>query len=96
MTDFILDDTMDLALSGGDFRHGDATRQHQKLLILLSPGELRESPTVGVGALGFILEEDGFQAINGDIKRAFENDGMTVRAINVNQAGRLQIDAAYA
>jgi len=91
--DILLDGDFDLQIADGDFVVGDATLQHQQLLILIEKGELREFPTRGVGIKSWLLD-DRAGDLNGAIKREFEADGMTVNSVRqVN--GEIKVDANY-
>jgi hypothetical protein len=48
-TDILLDDNNDLRIENGDFVVGDSTKQHQKLLLMLSKGDTRQFALDGVG-----------------------------------------------
>jgi hypothetical protein len=77
---------MDLVFENGDIVLGESTRQHQVLLLNTSPGEWRESPTVGVGVAHYLLDEINQAELAAAVKRAFEGDGMTTKL----QRGRLE------
>lgn len=95
MTDLLLDTDFDLLITNGDLAVGFSDLQHQQLLLLLSPGELRESPTVGVGIRADLLDDVRAGALNAEIKRAFERDGMTLRTIRAGGPEIIKIDATY-
>lgn len=94
MLDILLDTDGDLLFVDGDVRLGESTIQHQGLLLELPKGHLKESPLVGVGAAGFLKDEN----VNGlltEIKSEFEKDGMQVTAIYFDTDNKLNIDASY-
>lgn len=94
MTDILLDEDFDLAISAsGDFVAGDSTMQNQQLLLYISKGELREFPTRGVGIRRWLLDE-GAGDLNGAIKREYEADGMKVSSIRIER-GELKVVARY-
>lgn len=95
MTDLLLNEQFDLTIDGGDLVAGEATQQHQELLLLLDAGELRQYPTRGVGLRNYLLEDAGVGAINSAVKREFEQDGMQVSRIQNLPDGRLKIQATY-
>jgi hypothetical protein len=83
----------DLVIESGDFVIGESTLQHQRLLLLIEKGELREFPTRGVGLQSWLNDERAGD-LNGQIKREYEIDGMDVSVIQtVNN--KLQIEAQY-
>ena len=97
-TDILLDDGFDLKIEDGDIVFGEATKQNQQLLLLIEKGENRQFPTTGVGLNSYVLD-DNPGAVNGEVKRQFERDGMKVSTIKLTaQAGnltQLEIDATY-
>lgn len=95
MTDILLDDNFDLRIQAGDFLTGDATLQHQQLLLLIQKGELRESPTRGVGIRDWMLDDVQQGDLNTAIKREFEADGMTVEQVRTTPAGKINVKAYY-
>jgi len=96
--DVLLDGDFDLLFVDGDLVIGESTRQHQQLLLLSEKGEIREFPTAGVGLLSWTLDNRPGD-LNGEIKRQFEQDGMTVQQVKVRvSAGELrtlEIEATY-
>ena len=93
MKDFLLDIDDDLQCANGDLVVGESTTQHQNLLLLSSKGAWKENPTVGVGAAGFLKDED----VNGllaEIKEQFEKDGMKVNNIYYSN-DKITTDANY-
>lgn len=96
--DVLLDTDFDLRIVDGDLVVGEASRQHQQLLLLIEKGELREFPTRGIGLMGWTLDDNPGD-LNGEIKRQYEADGMTVRQVKSTvQAGslrQLDVDAEY-
>lgn len=93
MNDFKLNTDLDLEITNGDFVVGDATSEHQELLIYSAKGDWKENPTVGVGAAGYLKDED-VNGLLGEIKKEFERDGMTVRKVELNDE-KIQVDAGY-
>ena len=93
MKDLLLNDNHDLAIANGDLVVDDSDVQHQDLLLMTTKGEWKESPTIGVGVLGFLKDEDAFGLL-ATVKAQFEMDGMRVRNMELID-GSLQIDATY-
>jgi hypothetical protein len=91
--DILLDSSYDADTATGDFKIGEATRQHQTLLLLAEKGEMRDYPGSGVGLNTYELDD-----ITGDlaavIKKEFENDGMTVSRVYVN-GDKINADGQY-
>jgi hypothetical protein len=93
MEDILLDDGQELDIVNGDFVTGESTLQQQDLLLLTNKGEWKENPTIAVGAIGYLKDEDegGLMA---EIKLQFEKDGMEIDQIIIEE-GKLNIDAHY-
>lgn len=93
MPNDILLEGFDLMTANGDLVTGEATRQHQQLLLLAEKGEIRDLPMRGVGLQTWLHDEQA-GSLNGQVKREFEADGMTVEAVKGSGAN-LQIEAKY-
>lgn len=94
MTDFLLDDDLDLLVTDGDLVVGESTAQHQKMLILIDKGEFKDVPMRGVGAQRY-LEDDSPENLAREIRLEFVADGMTVNKIQIATDLTIQIDANY-
>jgi hypothetical protein len=92
-TDILLDNSLDLLIQDGDLVSGEATRQHQTLLLLTEKGENREFPTRGVGIRQW-QNDDVPGNLLGQIKREFEADGMTVLQVSGNGT-QVQVEGEY-
>lgn len=92
--DLLLDSDFDLLIQDGDLVAGDATRQHQALLLLTEKGENREFPTRGVGLQSWMNDDVSFQDVKREIKREFERDGMKVEQVSASGSG-LQVEGRY-
>lgn len=92
-TDILLDGTLDLLIQSGDLVAGEATRQHQTLLLLTEKGENREFPTRGVGVRSW-QNDDAPGNLLGRIKREFEADGMTVKQVS-GTGYQVQVEGEY-
>lgn len=94
MTDFLLDDNLDLVIIDGDFVIGESTSQHQKILILADKGEFKDVPMRGVGARRY-LEDHTPENLAREIRQEFATDGMTVNKIQIASDLTIQLDANY-
>lgn len=95
MTDFLLDDDLDLLISDdGDFVVGESTAQHQKILILADKTEFKDVPMRGVGARRY-LEDSEPSNLAREIRTEFVADGMTVNRIKIADDLSIQLDANY-
>lgn len=90
--DLLLNDDFTIKIENGDFVVGEATRQHQTLLLKAHPGEIRDYPTFGVGLADWLLDD-----FTGDlaarIQRQFKDDGMQEVRRQIN--GTSQVDFVY-
>lgn len=72
---------------------GGTLAQNQALIIGCQPGEFKESPAVGAGISGMLLDHDPLEWRT-RIREQLEMDGQTVRNVTVTQAG-ITVDAHY-
>lgn len=91
--DLLLDGNFDLVISDGDLVISESTRQHQALLLLSEKGELRHSPTRGVGLTTW-LNDDAPANLSNETKRQFTLDGQTVTYSRIKN-GALETDGRY-
>jgi len=84
----------DIDLTGGDLHYVESTVAHQRDLILTGMGELKHSPTTGVGIIDF-LNDEAPEAMLRTVRRKFIQDGMTVNSVKQNAARELEVDAYY-
>lgn len=92
--DVILTDTDDLDLSTGDIRYGESTRQHQRDILLCSPGDYKQAPTVGVGSVRYLhdnLPDDYLRRV----RKQLQQDGMNVLEVGYDEDKELTVDASY-
>ncbi len=73
----------DLLISGGDWKQGESTYQHQRQLILNGKGDYKANPTICVDASNYIDNEDK-GAVKRAIAKEFMRDGMTVKDLTPN------------
>jgi len=94
---------MDIALSGddvvispgGDLVAVESTREHQRQLLLNNKGDLKENPTICVGAVNYLDDDDGMGKLMSEISAQFSLDGMTLQHISLDPAGHLTSNAEY-
>lgn len=82
----------DLIIVAGDFKIGDATVQHQQLLLMAGKGDFKLTPLVGVEVVTHL--HDHKNTLARDARIEFINDGMQVSAIDVVN-GKIIINAKY-
>lgn len=92
-TDILLTEENDLRIENGDFVVGESTRQHQNLILLADKGEFKQFPTVGVGILRY-LEDNDTDNLAREIRTEFNKDGMNVKEIRFN-GSKIDITANY-
>jgi hypothetical protein len=94
VTDILLDSDFDVTLKDGDFAVGDATYQHQAILLQAGAGEIKQYPTAGVGVEGYLLDENPATLLR-EIRSQFTKDGMQVSKVSISPDGQLDINAQY-
>ena len=93
-TDILLDNDFDVMCHAGDIASGDATRQHQAVLLKALPGLFKQAPVAGVGSDLYLLDESPLRLLR-EIRMQFTRDGLRVQRLTVDNAGNLLIDANY-
>lgn len=83
----------DLDLSSGDLLLAEPTAQHQRDILIAGKGHFKESPTVGVGAVGFLNDNEPGSFLRA-VRKEFSKDGMKVTQVRILN-GQLDIEAAY-
>jgi len=83
----------DLDMQQGDFTNVESTYEHQRQLLINGKGTFKQNPTVCVGLLEYLDDEDYNGAMT-EILAQFNNDGMTVKSINTTNQN-IDIDAYY-
>lgn len=95
MKDFLIDETTgELAFSNGDIAFGDSTLQNQKSLLIANKGEFKESPTIGVGIMTAMHDEDTGDLFR-NIRIEMVKDGMVVKDLKVLGNGKIDLNAKY-
>jgi hypothetical protein len=94
MGDIGLDENEDVTITLGDFSLEESTAQHQQQLMLNTKGDFKENPTVCVGALGY-LDDENFRGLMRAINIEFSRDGMDVADVAILPDGTIKSDAIY-
>lgn len=95
MTDILLDkENGGLLFKDGDLVIGDSTQQNQRLLLVSNLGDFKANPTVGVGVLDFLDDENPTDLIR-EIRKQYSADGMQINAIALDGDGTIKVDAEY-
>jgi len=74
MIDLKLDANNDLLVENGDFVLGECFDQEVKLLLELSPGNLKSYPLLGAALTDFVNNEASRDELKLRIKRALKSD----------------------
>lgn len=94
-SDYSIDkETLDLNILNGDFSVIESTEQHQRLLLIATPGEYKQKPLSGVGLSNYLLDERPGNLLN-NIRSQFAKDGMSVKTVTISEEGTLTIQADY-
>ncbi len=86
----------DVDFAGGDLRMAAtdrATAQHKRDILITAPGDLKESPTVGVGAVDYIQSDS--ELFLRDVRKQMQADGITVTEVAFEADGGLVIEGGY-
>ena len=83
--DILLDDDFDVIIKDGDFLIGEASQQHQQLLLISEKGMWKQYPVVGVAMQSFLLDDDYIDDFKKEVKKQFEMDGMEIDAITQSE-----------
>jgi hypothetical protein len=94
MMDIALNAGYDLVFESGDFAVAESTAQHQQQLILNNKGDFKQNPTIGVGALNYLDDED-FSELTRNVSIEFTRDGMDVKGVALKPGGFIKSDAYY-
>ena len=79
--DILLDDNFDVIIKDGDFLIGEASEQHQQLLLISEKGMWKQYPVIGVAMQSFLLDDDYTDGFKKEVKKQFEMDGMEIDTI---------------
>lgn len=95
MRDFLQDTDGDIDLTNGDIVMGEATLQHQRDIVLTSPGALKHAPARGVGVEDY-FNDDSKESLLRKIRQEVIKDGVKISSLAVNAAtGRIEINGYY-
>lgn len=84
----------DLRIVAGDFVIVESKVEHNKNLIYCNKGEFNENPTICVGAINYVDDENPGDLVAA-ITAAFLKDGMNVKNVTVSKDGVIETDAFY-
>jgi hypothetical protein len=95
MVDLLLAADFDLLIVNGDFSPGQASEQHQQLILVLEPGSLKSSPSCGVGLGSYVNDDQPSEVLKKSIQQQFEADGMKISKLRVDSLNNIEIKAEY-
>lgn len=85
-------DNGDIDLSSGDLQMTESTAQHQTDILTAVKGSYKEFPTVGVGMVDYIAENNK-EGLLRAVRKQFSADGMRVKSISMTDT--INVDAEY-
>lgn len=84
----------DLAVVNGDFAVVESKAAHNKNLIHINKGELKDAPTRCVGAFNYLDDENPSDLLNA-ISAELTRDGMNVKSVAMGADNVIRTDAFY-
>jgi hypothetical protein len=94
MNDILLNEEDDLQFRGGDFVVEHSARQHQRHLIIADKGNYKQHPLIGVGAAGYLMDENQEDLIR-EIHREISRDGQKITTLTISPTGLIEIAADF-
>lgn len=94
--DILLSEDGDVDFSSGDLLQAAterATGQHKRDILMASPGDFKERPTLGVGAVEYIQDDAGL--FLRDVRKQMQQDGIRVRRVAFSGTDELIIEGGY-
>lgn len=82
--DILRDDNGDLQFANGDFVIGQSDQQHVVDLLDMQPGELKEFPLAGFGAINYIKRTITADEFKRDLKLQLNYDGYSNPTIDTS------------
>jgi hypothetical protein len=92
--DILMDAAMDIIITDGSLLFGDATMQHQQVILLAHKGEIRKTPLLGVGVSDWLLEDEDMLSLKVEIQKQFEGDGLTIKKLDT-MSRPIKLEAHY-
>jgi hypothetical protein len=94
MMDLLLKEDEDVAIEHGDFVIAESTARHQQQLLMNNKGDYKENPTVGVGLLRYIDDED-YRGLVRAVQQEYSRDGMETPEVVLDRDGTIRCNANY-
>lgn len=91
--DILLDDDLDIQIENKDLVINESNQQHAELIIHTLPGELKENPLTGFGAVKRLKKVNySSKQFTRDLKVELENDRFVDPEISFTENGQLEIN----
>jgi|SRR5690554_418938 len=75
---------------------GNTQKQNELLILACNPGEIRNSPTIGVGLADATLDESGdLLAFRHKIRRNYKLDGLKITNLDLYDINNINIESSY-
>lgn len=84
--------TGDIDFSISDIQTSESTAQHQTDILIATKGSYKEFPTVGVGIINHIADNNT-ESLLRTTRKQFAADGMRVKSISLTDT--INVDAEY-
>ncbi len=95
MIDILHDSDFDIDLSSGDLSINDSLSQAQADILIATPGDYHNAPTMGVDSVSYLHSNNKSGYLRA-IRKQLTADGQTVNSLSLNaNTGELEIDAQY-
>lgn len=91
MNDYILNDTGDLKIEGGDFAVAESIQQETKLLLISKKGEWKNQPLVGANIQQYLKQREGITDAIREGKIQLKNDGKIVNYLRI-EGNKISVD----
>lgn len=73
----------DLVIIDGSFEKGESNQQSALDILMATPGDYKQYPTVGASLINYLNSSNSLQSINRSIQLALLQDGLTAQSIDV-------------
>ena len=83
--DILVDENNDLMISNGDFVIGPSDVQHVDHIIMAFPGEYKEHPEIGLGAVAYVKSNTSKVKFKRDLRIQLNYDGYKKPVIDLSK-----------
>lgn len=75
---------------------GNTQKQNELLILSCNPGEIKSSPTLGVGLADATLDDSGdLLSFRHEIRRNYALDGLTIKKLDLYDINKVNIESTY-